>query len=93
MVLFGWVERDQRNVIGFLREENRALKAQLRGRRIRLSDDQRRRLAVLGHQIGRSVRYQAPDGFARNGNARRTRGSRVASGARRVESVDAGIRT
>jgi putative transposase len=52
-VLLGWVEREQRNVIDFLREENRALKAQLRGRRIRLTDDQRRRLAVLGHQVGR----------------------------------------
>ena len=38
MVLFGWVEREQRNVIDFLREENRALKAQLCGRRIRLND-------------------------------------------------------
>src|SRR5678815_4787457 len=53
MVLCGWVEREQRTVIDFLREENRALKAQLRGRRIRLTNDQRRRLAVLGHQIGR----------------------------------------
>jgi len=49
----GWLEREQSTVIDFLREENRALKAQLRGRRIQLTDDQRRRLAVLGHQIGR----------------------------------------
>jgi hypothetical protein len=53
VALLGWVEREQRTVIHFLREENRALKAQLRGRRIRLTDDQRRRLAVLGQQIGR----------------------------------------
>jgi hypothetical protein len=46
--LVGWVEREQANVIDFLREENRALKARLRGRRIQLTDDQRRRLAVLG---------------------------------------------
>ena len=32
--LFGWVEREQRDVIAFLREENRALKAQLTGRRL-----------------------------------------------------------
>jgi len=51
--LLGWVEREQRHVIDFLREENRTLKAQLRGRRITLTDDQRRRLAVLGHQVGR----------------------------------------
>jgi len=53
VAFLGWVEREQRTVIDFLREENRALKAQLRGHRIRLTDDQRRRLAVLGHQIGR----------------------------------------
>jgi hypothetical protein len=29
--LFGWLEREQREVIEFLREENRALKAQLQG--------------------------------------------------------------
>ncbi len=35
--LIGWLEREQRDVIGFLREENRVLKAQLRGRRLRLT--------------------------------------------------------
>ena len=40
--LSGWLEREQRDVIEFLREENRVLKAQLRGRRVRLTDDQRR---------------------------------------------------
>jgi hypothetical protein len=40
-------------VIDFLREENRVLKAQLRGHRVPLTDDQRRRLAMLGRQIGR----------------------------------------
>jgi hypothetical protein len=60
VALLGWVEREQRTVIDFLREENRALKAQLRGRRIRLTNDQRRRLGVLGHQIGRrALRYVA----------------------------------
>jgi hypothetical protein len=31
VALIGWLEREQRDVIGFLREENRALKAQLTG--------------------------------------------------------------
>ena len=53
--LFGWLEREQRDVIAFLREENRALKAQLTGRRLRLTDAQRRRLAVLGQRLGRTV--------------------------------------
>jgi hypothetical protein len=56
--LFGWLDRDQRDVIEFLREENRVLKMQLHGRRLRLSDDERRRLAVIGrpHGLPRSSR-------------------------------------
>ena len=33
--LLGWLEAEQRDVIAFLREENRVLKAQLGGRRLR----------------------------------------------------------
>jgi transposase InsO family protein len=51
----GWLDRDQRDVLAFLREENRALKAQLGGRRLRLDADQRRRLAVLGQRLGRGL--------------------------------------
>ena len=53
--LFGWIERQQRDVIEFLREENRVLKRQLHGRRLQLCDDERRRLAVLGERLGRRV--------------------------------------
>ena len=35
--------------------ENRVLKAQLQGRRMRLSDDERRRLAVIGQRLGRRI--------------------------------------
>ena len=53
--LFGCLERKQRDVIEFLREENRVLKAQLQGRRLRLNDDDRRRLAVIGQRLGRRI--------------------------------------
>jgi putative transposase len=53
--LVGWIEREQHDLIEFLREENRVLKAQLHGRRIRLSDDERRRLALLGQRLGRRI--------------------------------------
>ena len=53
--LFGWLEREQRDVIEFLRAENRVLKAQLHGRRLRLDDSQRRRLAVIGQRLGRRI--------------------------------------
>jgi putative transposase len=49
----GWISRHQDVVIEYLREENRVLKQQLGRRRLRLTDDQRRRLAVRGKAIGR----------------------------------------
>ena len=56
--LCGWILREQEEVIAFLREENRVLRAHLRGRRLQLSDDERRRLARLGHQLGRAAVVQ-----------------------------------
>ena len=53
--LLGWLDREQRDVIAFLLEENRVLKAQLSRRRLRLDDDQRRPLAVFGEQLGRGL--------------------------------------
>jgi hypothetical protein len=49
----GWVNRQQQAVIDYLLEENRILRAAHRPRRIRLTDDQRRRLAVKGKVLGR----------------------------------------
>ena len=49
----GWITRQQDAVIEYLREENRVLKQQLGRRRLRLTDAQRRRLAVRGKAIGR----------------------------------------
>ena len=48
----GWVNRHHAAVIDYLVEENRVLKEQLRGRRLRLSDSQRRRLAAKGKALG-----------------------------------------
>jgi HTH-like domain len=56
--LCGWIHREQADVIAFLQEENRVLRAHLRGRCLRLSDDERRRLAVLGHRLGRATLAQ-----------------------------------
>ena len=55
LVLAGWVNRQQQDVIDYLREENRVLRAGLRGKRLRLSDDDRRRLAVKAQALGREV--------------------------------------
>ena len=53
----GWVNRQQTCVIAYLIEENRVLKEQLEssGKRLRLTDNQRRRLAAKGKPLGRKV--------------------------------------
>lgn len=54
LLLFsGWVNRHQQAVINYLLEENRVLRAANGSRRPRLTDDQRRRLAVKGQILGR----------------------------------------
>lgn len=56
MVVFaGWVNRQQQAAIEYLQAENEVLKSQLKGRRLRLTDDERRRLAVKGKALGRKL--------------------------------------
>ena len=54
-MLAGWVNEQQLGVIEYLKEENRVLRGQLGPKRPRFTDDQRRRLAVKGKQLGRRV--------------------------------------
>src|SRR5438128_10254950 len=58
VTLAGWVNRHQQQVIEYLMEENRVLREQLKGRRVRLTDDQRRRLAAKGQPLGRRILRQ-----------------------------------
>ena len=51
----GWMNRSQLQVIDYLREQNRVLREQLGGRRMRLNDDQRRRLASRAKGLGRRL--------------------------------------
>ena len=55
LMFSGWVHRQQADAIDYLREENRVLREQLAGRRLHLTDDQRRRLAVKGKALGRKA--------------------------------------
>jgi len=48
----GWIQRHQQQVIAYLQEENRVLKAQLGPQRLRLTDTERR-LAALAYPLGR----------------------------------------
>ena len=51
----GWLGQQQRDAIDYLREENRVLREQLGGKRLRLNDDQRRRLAAKAKLLGRRI--------------------------------------
>ena len=46
----GWMNQHQQHVIEYLIEENRVLREQIGNRRLRFSDNQRRRLAVKGEK-------------------------------------------
>ena len=85
----GWVNRHQEDLIDYLREENRVLRELLGSRPLRLTDAQRRRLAVRGKTLGRQALTQVasivtPDTILRwhrrliakkyDGSARRSRG-------------------
>src|SRR5712664_1368395 len=55
VAMAGWMHQQQRDVIDYLQEENRVLREQLGPRRLRFTDDQRRRLAAKAKTLGRRV--------------------------------------
>ena len=89
LALAGWVNHNQEDRIDYLLEENRVLREHLGPRPLRLTDAQRRRLAVRGQKLGRRILSQVagivtPDTILRwyrrliakkyDGSARRRRG-------------------
>ena len=58
MAVAGWMNHHQLQMIEYLREENRVLREQLGERRLRLTDDQRRRLAAKAKGLGRKLLAQ-----------------------------------
>ena len=54
-IIAGWINRHQQDVVEYLRTENAVLKGKLGKKRILLSDDQRRRLAVKGRILSRKA--------------------------------------
>ena len=58
LTVAGWVNRHQEDLIDYLREENRILREQRGPRPLRLTDAQRRRLAVRGKRLGRRALMQ-----------------------------------
>ena len=57
-VVTGWLDRQERQAVAYLIEENRILRRHLGGTRLKFTDHDRRRLAVRGHRLGRQVLRQ-----------------------------------
>ncbi len=55
MAVTGWLARREREVVVYLIEENQCLRRQLGTRRVRLTDDDRRRLAARAYRVGRAA--------------------------------------
>jgi hypothetical protein len=55
LAISGWISRRQLRITDYLRAENRVLREQLEGRRLRFNDDQRRRLAAKAKGLGRKI--------------------------------------
>src|SRR5438477_12353081 len=56
--LAGWLNQRQHQIIHYLVEENCVLREQIGRRRLRFTDDQRRRLAAKAKKLGRKVLAQ-----------------------------------
>jgi putative transposase len=56
--LAGYLNQQQQEVIDYLQEENRVLHEQLGSKRLRLNDDQRRRLAVRAKKLDRRMLHE-----------------------------------
>src|SRR3974390_2291459 len=55
LMVTGWRDREEREAVAYLIEENRLLRRELGGRRLRLTDDDRCRLAARAPRVGRAA--------------------------------------
>ena len=55
LTITGWLDHREREALAYLAEENRVLRRQLGAHRLRLTDDDRRRLAVRAYRLGREA--------------------------------------
>src|SRR5262245_11459640 len=58
LIITGWLNRREREILAYLIEENRVLRRQVGGRRLRLTDDDRRKLAAPAHRLDRQALRQ-----------------------------------
>jgi hypothetical protein len=65
VALAGWMNRQQQDVIEYLKEENRVLREKLGPGRIQLSVAQKRRLASAAFRVGRTLLKECATFFSR----------------------------
>jgi transposase InsO family protein len=53
LTVTSWLDHREREMLAYLIEENRVLRRQVGGRRLRLTEDDRRRLAARAYRLGR----------------------------------------
>ena len=58
LLVAGWINRDQQKIIDYLIEEIRVYQELCKGRRLRFTDKQRRRLGVKARTLGRNALEQ-----------------------------------
>ncbi|HBG27111.1 MAG: hypothetical protein A2Y10_18755 [Planctomycetes bacterium GWF2_41_51] len=64
VMLAGWINRHQQDMIDYLKADNAILKEKIGKKRIILSDQQRRTLAVLAKKISRKALNEICDVFS-----------------------------
>jgi len=64
MMLAGWINLQQQDMIEYLKAENKILPEKLGKRRLLLNEDQRRRLAALGKKLGRKALAEICEAFS-----------------------------
>src|SRR5213593_4014158 len=77
----GWMNEHQHHVIHYLMEENRVLREQTGNRRLRFTDDQRRRLAAKAKRLGRKLLSEVATIVTRMAEENRSWGYRRIQGA------------
>jgi putative transposase len=55
LTLTGWLDRRERETMAYLIEENRLLRRQIAGRRLRPTDADRRRLSIRAYRLSRQA--------------------------------------
>src|SRR5262245_12316934 len=55
LTVTSWLDRREREMLAYLIEENRVLRRQIGRRRLRLTDEDRRKLAARAYRLGRQA--------------------------------------